>query len=83
MLLIPSIPVAVVSVMISQSQGLFALSKPCVTRGSSFGDDFSVQGLFPRSKQCGTRGTSFVDDSESLGSLYAVESKRPPWLQFR
>ena len=30
------------------------------------------------SNPCVTRGTSFVDDSESLGSLYAVESKRPP-----
>jgi hypothetical protein len=40
MLLIPSIPVAVVSVMISQSQGLFALSKPFVTRGRNFVDDF-------------------------------------------
>jgi hypothetical protein len=31
---------AAVSVMISQSLGLFALWKPCVTRGSSFVDDF-------------------------------------------
>jgi hypothetical protein len=33
---------AAVSVMIFQSQGLFALLKPCFTRGSSFVDDFSV-----------------------------------------
>jgi hypothetical protein len=31
--------VAAVSVMISQSQGLFALLKPYVTRGSNFDDD--------------------------------------------
>jgi len=35
------------------------------------------------SNPCVPRGTSFIDDSESLGSLYAVESKRPPWQQFR
>jgi hypothetical protein len=40
-------------------------------------------GLFELSNPCATRGTSFVDDSESLGSLYSVESKRPPWQQFR
>jgi hypothetical protein len=40
-------------------------------------------GLFGLSSQCVTRGTSFVDDSESLGLFYAVESKRPPWQQFR
>jgi len=34
--------------------------------------------LFGLSNPYVTRGTSFVDDSESLGSLYAVESKRPP-----
>jgi len=32
--------VAAVSVMLSQFLGLFALSKLCVTRGSSFVDDF-------------------------------------------
>jgi len=51
---------AEVSLVISESLGLFGLSNPCVSRG-----------------------TSFVDDSESLGSLYAVESKRPPWQHFR
>jgi hypothetical protein len=56
-------------------QGLFALSNPCVTRGSSFVDDFlsrqrhsfewwflSLQGLFPLSNLCVTRGSSFVED---------------------
>jgi len=44
---------------------------------------FESLGLFELSNPCATRGTSFVDDSESLGSLYAVESKSPPWQQFR
>jgi hypothetical protein len=35
-------PVAAVWVMISQFLGLFALSKPCITRGRSFVDDFWV-----------------------------------------
>jgi len=33
-------PWAAVWVMISQFLGLFAMSKPCVTRGRSFVDDF-------------------------------------------
>ena len=33
---------AALSVMISQFLGLFALSKACVTRGTSFVDDFCV-----------------------------------------
>jgi len=40
MLLNPSVPEAAVLVMISQFLGLFAMSKPCVTRGRSFVDDF-------------------------------------------
>jgi len=52
--------VAAVSLMISESLGLFGLSNQCVTHG-----------------------TSFVDDSESQGLLYAVESMRPTWQQFR
>ena len=33
-------PVVAVSLMISEALGQFALSNPCVTRGSTFVDDF-------------------------------------------
>jgi hypothetical protein len=32
--------VEALAVMISEAEGLFALSNPCVTRGSTFIDDF-------------------------------------------
>ena len=38
--------------------------------------------MFGLSNPYVTRGTSFVDDSESLGSLYAVESKHPSGSSF-
>jgi hypothetical protein len=43
--------VEAVSMNISEAAGLFALSNPCVTRGSSFVDDFLV-----------TSDSVFVDD---------------------
>jgi hypothetical protein len=99
--------VAALSVMISQCLGLFALSKACVTRGTSFVDDFCVSrgclgcrsnaapvaalslmmsesfGLFALSKPCVTRSEVSLVISESLWAVWAVESKRHPWHQFR
>jgi hypothetical protein len=77
-------PVVAVSLMLSETLGLFALSNPCVTRGSTFVDDF-----------CGHMGCLLclihaspvevvsMNISDAAGAVYAVESMRQQWKQFR
>jgi hypothetical protein len=43
-------------------QGVFALSNPCVTRGSSFVEDLWVPRAVCVVESCVTRGSTFVDD---------------------
>ena len=77
-------------------QGLFALSNPCLTRGSSFVEDFwghggllrcrihasSVEAVSLRiSKSTVTQFSLII--SESTGVVCAVESMCHPWKQFR
>jgi hypothetical protein len=64
-------------------QGLISLSNPCITRESSFGDDFWGHRCWLR---CRIHTSPVVAVSlmsyESLGAVCAVESMYHPWNQF-
>jgi len=81
---------------ISEAAGLFALSNPCVTRGTTFVDDFcgqmgSLLCLIHASPMeavslmiSDSAATKFLlMISKPTWVLCAVESMRHPWKQFR
>ena len=69
--------------MISESLGLFGLSNPCVSRGTSFVDDSESLGRFMLLYPSVPRGSSFGDDFSVPRSVCDVEAVRHPWQKFR
>jgi hypothetical protein len=64
--------------MISESQRLFGLSNPCVTRDSSSLLISESLRLFGLSNPCVTRDRNSLVISEGLRAIPAVESMRLP-----
>jgi hypothetical protein len=62
--------------------GVFALSNPFITRDSSSLLFYKSLGLFALSNPCVTRDSSSLLISESLRTVWAVESTRQPREQF-
>jgi hypothetical protein len=74
---------AEVSLVISESLGLFGLSNPCVSRGTSFVDDSESLGSLYALESKRPRGSTFVDDVSVPRSVCAVEAMLHPWQKFR
>jgi len=64
--------------MISESQRLFGLSNPCVTRDSSLLLISESLRLFGLSNPCVTRDSSLLMISQSVGAVWAGEFIRHP-----
>jgi len=65
-------------------QGLFPLSNPCVTRGSSFDGDFGGRrGCLRCRIHASLVEAVSVVISEAGGAVCAVESMRHQWKEFR
>jgi len=64
--------------MISESQRLFGLSNPCVTRDSSSLLISESLRLFGLSNPCVTRDNSLLMISQSVGAVWAGEFIRHP-----
>jgi hypothetical protein len=64
--------------MISESQRLFGLSNPCVTRDSSSLLISESLRLFGLSNPCVTRDSSLLMISQSVGAVWAGEFIRHP-----
>jgi hypothetical protein len=66
--------------MLSETLRLFALSNPCVTRGSTFLDDFyGHMGCLLCLIHASPVEAVSLKISEAVGAVYAVESMRHPW----